>query len=86
MTVDAIAAAVADGLLPVLDARLWAADGAAVSAALEHRRLNETHDCAMCGEPATCAFVVTPRSLGLPSWLDVCRGCANQLHDAAALP
>jgi hypothetical protein len=39
-------------------------------AAIEHRRLHETHPCAHCGKPATVAFIVGTEN-GI-RWLDLC--------------
>lgn len=39
-------------------------------AAIEHRRLHETHQCGHCGKPATVAFIAGTEA-GM-RWLDLC--------------
>jgi hypothetical protein len=57
------------GTLPCLAAR----DLADTAAAIERRRLDEVHGCALCGERACSAFAFGPSDLiGSARWLDLC--------------
>jgi len=63
--------------LPELPPALDRAGPEAKARAIDWRRTDEVHDCALCECKASMAYVVERSAVvGMPRWLDLCIGCA----------
>lgn len=75
------AVSTAEGMLHLLAAEPTLLPEAPLNATaqqIDHRRLNETHPCLRCGQPAHLAYVAATK-LG-PRWLDLCMKCGRWLR------
>jgi hypothetical protein len=67
------------GGLPLVPPALLASDQARCRA-MEHRRHDEVHDCAVCGQRAHAAIIAGPSDLfGRARWLDACWRCYGDI-------
>ena len=58
-----------------------------LSAAIDHRRLDEVHPCAFCGQRAGFAWVAGPSDLSGPArWVDACGRCHGELRKLVTGP
>jgi hypothetical protein len=73
--------------LPLVPPALLASDQARCQA-MEYRRRDEIHDCAVCGQRAHAAIIAGPSDLfGSARWLDACWRCYGDIkHDLGTLP